>query len=223
MDAGLNRVPSIVPESDESELIGEAQRGSTAAFEELVRRYDVSVLRLALRLLKSEQEARDIYQEAFLRIYRSLSDFRNECAFRTWVYRIVTNLCLDHLRRATTDPDGASRRAGAGRQTGVPTAILIDERPDSDPERVLERSEMRHRIDAALRSLSPRERLVFELRHYEGLRLKAIGDILETSEETARNCLYRAHRQMRAALGDLGGASRQAAAASPAHANGVDR
>ncbi len=212
-----------MPASDESELIGEAQRGSTAAFEELVRRHDEGVLRLALRLVRSEQEARDIYQEAFLRIYRSLRHFRNECAFRTWVYRIVANLCLDHLRREATVPHGADRSVRGGEGSEAPAVLLVDERPDSDPERALARREIRRRIGATLGELAPRERLVFELRHYDGLRLKAIGDILETSEETIRNCLYRAHRQMRAALGDLGGVSRQAATGVPAEAKGVER
>src|SRR6266852_5804104 len=74
-------------------------QGSAAAFEELVRRYDSDVLRLALRSVRSEEEARDIYQEAFLRTFRTLGGFRGECSFRTWLYRIVTNLCLDHARR----------------------------------------------------------------------------------------------------------------------------
>jgi len=84
-------------------------------------------------------------------------------------------------------------------------ARLADERPDAHPGRVLERREMRQRIEEGLRTLSPRERLVFEYRHFEGLRLRRIGEILETSEETVKNCLFRAHRKMRQALRDVGG------------------
>ncbi|MEA2543432.1 MAG: hypothetical protein QOH35_4798, partial [Acidobacteriaceae bacterium] len=83
----------------ETELIREAQKGSRTAFEALVRQYDQAVLRLALRLTGSEQDAQDIHQEAFLKAYRYLANFRFECSFYTWIYRIVTNLCLDHLRR----------------------------------------------------------------------------------------------------------------------------
>src|SRR5271156_2175010 len=80
-------------------LVREAQRGNQAAFEQLVRSYDQAVLRLAARLTGSESEAQDVHQEAFLRVYKKLDGFRFECSFGTWIYRIVTNVCLDHLRR----------------------------------------------------------------------------------------------------------------------------
>src|SRR5213080_5157335 len=84
---------------DDSMLIRRAQQGDTNAFEELVRLYDRSVLRLAVHLTGSQEDGQDIYQEAFLRAYINLARFRFECSFYTWIYRIVTNLCLDHLRK----------------------------------------------------------------------------------------------------------------------------
>src|SRR5581483_3284321 len=84
---------------NDTELIREAQRGNHVAFEELVRQYDGAVLRLAYHLTRSEQDAQDIYQEAFLKAYRNINNFRFECSFYTWIYRIVTNLCLDYLRK----------------------------------------------------------------------------------------------------------------------------
>src|SRR5258705_13968404 len=80
-------------------LIRAAQAGDQDAFEQLVRTYDQSVLRIALNLLRSPEDARDVYQEAFLRVYRNLHSFRFDCSFHTWLYRIVTNICLDHLRK----------------------------------------------------------------------------------------------------------------------------
>src|SRR5439155_26950929 len=80
-------------------IIRAAQRGDQDAFEQLVRAYDQSVLRIAMNLLRSPEEARDVYQEAFLKVYRNLHSFRFDCSFHTWLYRIVTNICLDHLRR----------------------------------------------------------------------------------------------------------------------------
>ena len=100
---------------DSTLLIREAQQGNTAAFEELVRQYDRAVLRLAVHLTGSQEDGQDIYQEAFLRAYVNLARFRFECSFYTWIYRIVTNLCLDHLRKKnsrgrdlskTVSPDG---------------------------------------------------------------------------------------------------------------------
>ena len=86
----------------EMELIREAQAGSRAAFDALVRQYEHQVLRLALHLTGSEHDAEDIYQDAFLKAFRYIGNFRFECSFYTWIYRIVTNLCLDQLRRRKT-------------------------------------------------------------------------------------------------------------------------
>jgi RNA polymerase sigma-70 factor (ECF subfamily) len=86
-------------EADERELIRRAQGGDRAAFDSLVRLYDHEVLRLALKVVRSPEEAQDLYQEAFLKVYRSLGRFRFDSRFSTWLYRVVMNVCLDHLRR----------------------------------------------------------------------------------------------------------------------------
>jgi RNA polymerase sigma-70 factor, ECF subfamily len=187
---------------DETALIRSAQNGDEVAFEQLVHAYDQSVLRLALNLLRSSQDAYDVYQEAFLRVYRNLHSFRFDCSFQTWLYRIVTNLCLDHLRkrkvrreesRLLDTPDGLLDRLDA-----VP-----EQRADGDPQRRLYSEQLKNRIRQVLQDLTPRERMVFEMRHYQGMRLRAIGDVLGTSEEAAKNCLFRATQKMRAALGDF--------------------
>ena len=115
---------------DDTMLIREAQRGNRAAFEELVRHYDQAVLRLALHLTGTEHDAQDVYQDAFLKAYKNIGSFRFECSFYTWIYRIVTNLCLDHLRKKTVrkedapvakDSDGGRvrpARSGSGRAGG---------------------------------------------------------------------------------------------------------
>jgi RNA polymerase sigma-70 factor (ECF subfamily) len=86
-------------QADEKAVIRAAQEGDQDAFGQLVRAYDKSVLRLAMNLLRSPEDAQDVYQEAFLRVYRNLNSFRFDCSFHTWLYRIVTNLCLDHMRK----------------------------------------------------------------------------------------------------------------------------
>ena len=187
---------------DETALIRSAQRGDEHAFEELVRLYDQNVLRLALNLLRSPEDANDIYQETFLRVYKNLQTFRFDCNFSTWLYRIATNLCLDALRK---------RRVRREEDTVVETSEGVLDRMDTleepraagNPQRYLLSEQLRQRIGRVLEDLTPRERTVFELRHYEGLRLRAIGEVLGTSEEAAKNCLFRATQKMRAALGDF--------------------
>ncbi len=185
--------------SPEVALIRAAQEGDHDAFEQLVRQYDQSVLRLALNLLRSEEDARDAYQEAFLKAYRNLASFRFECSFHTWLYRHVTNICLDHLRkRSVRREDPAVVETEEGSRDLFDS--VEDSRTEADPERDLLRRELGRKIEAALATLGARERMVFELKHYQGLRLRAIGEMLSTSEETAKNCLYRATQKLRAAL-----------------------
>lgn len=188
---------------DDTSLIREAQRGNPAAFEELVRHYDQAVLRLALHLTGSEHDAQDIYQEAFLKAYKNVGSFRFECSFYTWIYRIVTNLCLDHLRkRAVRREDAPVAVDPEGEQYDVLEQVA-DGRAGANPERDLMRRELGGRISRALSKLTPRERMVFELKHYHGLKLRTVGEILNTTEETAKNTLFRATQKLRVALADM--------------------
>src|SRR5882757_6996854 len=152
---------------DEAGLIRAAQKGDQDAFERLVRSYDHSVLRIAMNLLRSPEEARDVYQEAFLKVYRSLHTFRFDCSFHTWLYRIVTNLCLDHLRK---------RKVRREESTVVETSegpldrmeVIQEQRAEGDPARKLLSQELGFRIGQVLSDMTPRERMVFEMRHYQG-------------------------------------------------------
>ena len=187
---------------EEHSLVRKAQAGDREAFEELVRRYDRDVLRLAQNIVHRPEDARDIYQETFLKVYRNLHRFRFECSFYTWLYRIATNVGLDYLRRRTTrredqapvseEPEGGTRADFFDRQPHA--------NPSTNPERQLLGKEISNRLQEAMKRLSPRERMVFEMKHYEGMRLRAIGDALGTSEETVKNSLFRATRKLRASL-----------------------
>ena len=187
---------------NDAELIREAQRGNQAAFEELVRQYDGPVLRLAYHMTRSEQDAQDIYQEAFLKAYRNINNFRFECSFYTWIYRIVTNLCLDHLRKRQVRKEDSSVIADSDGETYDLLDQVADQRSGASPEKDLMRRELGGRIARALDKLTPRERMVFEMKHYQGLKLRTIGEILNTTEETAKNTLFRGTQKLRAALRD---------------------
>ncbi|MDA2912636.1 sigma-70 family RNA polymerase sigma factor [Acidobacteriia bacterium AH_259_A11_L15] len=183
---------------EERALIRRAQRGDRAAFEQLVRLYEGSVLRLALQVVRSEEEARDLYQEAFLKIYRSLGRFRFESRFSTWVYRVVMNVCLDYLRRASTRREVQAPEAEPGQVEFF--HAVPDKRAAQNPEKAFQGKQIAERLRAALARLSPRERLVFELKHYQGLKLRTIGEYCGTSEQTAKNCLFRATQKLRGEL-----------------------
>ncbi|MGA2598602.1 MAG: sigma-70 family RNA polymerase sigma factor [Bryobacteraceae bacterium] len=202
MEAVEAGITATAVHMDESALIRAAQSGDSRAFEELVRLYDQSVLRLAMNLLRSPEDANDIYQEAFLRVYKNLHNFRFDCSFHTWLYRIVTNLCLDALRkRKVRKEEGTVVETREGTLDRMDT--IEEERADGNPQRRLLSRELQAKIRNVLADLTPRERMVFEMRHYEGMRLRAIGDVLGTSEEAAKNCLFRATQKMRAALGEF--------------------
>ncbi len=188
---------------DDTTLIREAQRGNCAAFEDLVRHYDQAVLRLALHLTRSEADAQDIYQEAFLKAFKNIGSFRFECSFYTWIYRIATNLCLDHLRRKQVRKEDAPVAQDAHGETYSLLDQVPDGRAGANPERQLMGREVGGRINAALAKLTPRERMVFELKHYHGMKLRTVGEMLNTTEETAKNTLFRATQKLRGALADM--------------------
>jgi RNA polymerase sigma-70 factor (ECF subfamily) len=154
-------------------------------------------------MLGNEQDAQDVHQEAFLKAYRHLANFRFECSFYTWLYRIVTNLCLDHLRRRKSRrEDPATIVDSRGDEMDL-MANVSDTRAMANPARELDRKRMGESINEALSKLTPRERTVFELKHYQGLKLRTIGEMLSTTEETAKNTLFRATRKLRANLAEL--------------------
>jgi len=192
---------SPMSEIDEISLIRRAQEGDRSAFDTLIRLYDQNVMRLALQVVGSPEEARDLYQEAFLKVFRSIRHFRSEAKFSTWLYRVVMNVCLDHLRRQNTRKEVTVPQPEEGEPEFFQT--VPDERPTLNPERATHSKEIGQRIQVALARLNPRERMVFELKHYQGLKLRAIGEICKTSEQTVKNCLFRATQKLRTELNDL--------------------
>jgi RNA polymerase sigma-70 factor, ECF subfamily len=156
-----------------------------------------------MHLTGSQLEAQDIYQDAFLKAFKNLGSFRFECSFYTWIYRIVSNLCMDHLRKKQVRKEDAPVATDAAGEQYDVLEQVPDARAGANPERDLMRRELGKRIGHALEKLTPRERIVFELKHYHGLKLRTVGEVLNTTEETAKNTLFRATQKLRGALADM--------------------
>jgi RNA polymerase sigma-70 factor, ECF subfamily len=187
---------------DENDLILRAQEGNAMAFEQLIRQYDRQVLSIASSFTRNSEDAKDIYQEVFLRVYRAIKTFRFQSKFSTWLHRIATNVCLtyrsqrkDHLYDSLDenwdDPEG--------KQHSLPYALVNHQSPDRNTLDL----EISEHVNKALDTLSPQQKLVFSLRHYEGYKLREIADMLNCAEGTVKKYLFTATEKLRGQLRDL--------------------
>ena len=185
------------PGIDERELIRQVRRGDADAFEYFVRRYQARVTRVAYRLLKDAGEADSAAQESFLRAYQNLSRFREGSTFETWLTRICINWCKDRLkrRRLVVYFHQAPREDGedSGPRDVVP-------HPDPSPERLAISREIRERLRKAIELLSPRQKAIFQLKHFEELSIPEIAEITGLDSGTVKSHLFRAAHKIRSRL-----------------------
>ncbi len=188
--------PLAMEAAREHILVARAHEGDAASFEELVLSHTPRILNLAFRLVGDRDEAEDIAQEAFLRLHRSLGTFRGESRIGTWLYRTVTRLGIDHLRREKLKRNIFFFRRGEEDADPVETA------PDhrGTPRDLLLAKEMGIRLRRALDRLSARQRTIFSLRHFEELPLKEIAGLLGLEEGTVKAHLHRALTALRREL-----------------------
>ncbi len=168
------------------EVIRQVLRGETAAFELLVLRYQHTILRLAQRMTRNAEDAKDITQEAFVHAYRSLGSFQRQSSFSTWLYRIAVNLCLSRLKAARRDDPMAF------------DGDLPDLREDSLA--TLLTSERDRALAAAIEDLPPQQRATLTLRVYQGLSHREIADVLDCAEGTAKANYFHAIRTLQRKL-----------------------
>ena len=184
-------------------LIRQAQQGNITAFEQLVFKYDKHVLSIAAGYVRSSEDAKDIYQEVLIKVFRGLPNFKGLSEFSTWLYRITTNVCLTHtsqrkrhthssLDQEYTDGDGESHTR---------FSALKDESASTDQHTLNE--EISGSVREALEVLSPKQKMVFTLRHYHGYKLKEIAEMMECAEGTVKKYLFTATQRMREQLVDL--------------------
>ncbi len=183
----------------EKVLLQRAKKGEIAAFEALVSAYERRVYSLALRSTGSEDDAADITQEVFLRVYRSLDTFRGDSGFSTWLYRITTNLCVDLARKKNTSPTEPLDIEAA--------AQLPETDQNRQPEKALENNELRKELDIALSLVSEEHRKIVILRDVAGMNYADIAAALSIEEGTVKSRLARARAALRKILIERGNIS----------------
>ncbi|MCU0771211.1 MAG: sigma-70 family RNA polymerase sigma factor [Verrucomicrobia bacterium] len=185
-------------------LVRAAQAGEEAAFEELVARHRDRIYARAFSVVRNEDEAIDLSQEAWVKGWQRLTQFHGESSFSTWMTRIVINLCLDHLRRRKRQPtdslDALDEDSGGVERYMAPVTV--------NPTQRLERGELRARIDAALGQLSDAHRTVLVLHEFEEMEYKQIAETMGCSIGTVMSRLFYARRRLAALLADLRGEER---------------
>ena len=176
---------------EDLELIEKAKKGSSDAFRELVEKYGRKVYYLALDLTGSPQDAEDLSQDVFMKVSQSLHTFRGEANFGSWLYRITVNTNINHHRRKAFHAMKAveSMDERSWDQRGLSAS--------HNPEKSAESSMIQKHIEEALEQLTPRERAIFVLRHYEDMPLKEIAQVLDVRVGTVKSTLFRSLKTMR--------------------------
>jgi len=185
--------------ADDAALVKAAQRGDTTAFEELVARHRDKIYARAYTMMRNEDEALDLSQEAWVKGWQRLQQFQGDSSFATWMTRIVINLCLDQLRkqkrvRAESIEEMIEESGGVERQMPVVTV---------NPTAGLEREELRQRIDQAMGQLSYEHRTVLVLHEFQEMEYKEIAKTMQCSIGTVMSRLFYARRKLASLLADL--------------------
>jgi RNA polymerase sigma-70 factor (ECF subfamily) len=178
-------------------LVDRVCRGDVSAFQDLVEQYKRKVYYLAYDMVGDHHEAEDVSQEVFIKVYRALKNFRRDAKMSSWIYQITVNSAIDFLRKRKAKPsvnledfdliDIQDNPPGTG------TAVM-------NPERSAEASLLQGRIHQALVHVTPRERAVFVMRHYNDFQINEIADVLEVSSGTVKSLLFRALQKLRREL-----------------------
>jgi RNA polymerase sigma-70 factor (ECF subfamily) len=198
--------PKHAADPPDTELVQRAREGDRGAFRVLVERHQRASFALAMGMLRHEADARDALQEAFLKAFRNLGNFQGEAAFSTWLYRIVTNACIDRRRRRKVMVE--ADEATIGSVDSSPTLAVVPR----NPQRELERARLGERIQEALAQLPDYHRDTVVLREIEGLSYQEIADATGVSIGTVMSRLFHARQKLQVALADMAEGDRSARA-----------
>jgi RNA polymerase sigma-70 factor (ECF subfamily) len=186
---------------DDQELVAAAQAGDRRAFQTLYQRYERKVYAVAYGFLRNQEDALDVLQEAFIKVHRYLPNFEGQSSFYTWLYRIVANLCIDHLRRAgrkrDVEFDDKLRHDDASESAAtLPTSSL------GDPARAVKNKEILAAVEVALDELSEKHRAVIVMRELQGMSYADMAKAMDCSKGTIMSRLFHARRNMQKILGE---------------------
>lgn len=199
-----NRTP-VAPEDsqpEDAELVERAQDGDREAFGQLVKRYQEKVYSICYGKVKDEQDAMDVTQDVFVKVFRYLENFEQESSFYTWLYRITVNTSIDFLRKqsrkAQVDYDDSIK----SEEDVEGNELLMPSRLGVNPDEAFGRKELRQKMLEALESLSEKHRTILNLREVEGLSYKEMAEVLDISKGTVMSRLYHARQYFQEALDD---------------------
>ena len=168
------------------DVVENAMAGSTAAFKTIVEQHQSFAYAVAFRFVGNEEEAKDITQEAFVRLWKNLHSYRKEVKLSTWLYRIIANLCLDFLK--------SRRGKEKNNRVDISKAYLLQN--DSTPVKIIEQQELMRAIQIAAEELTPKQKAVFVLRDLEGLPTEEVKEILSMSEGNIKSNLFHARQKI---------------------------
>lgn len=181
-------------EKEEIDLIKRIQSGEKMAFQQVMSRYGDKVMGLAYHFTRNTQDAEDLYQETFIKVYRNIETFRFESEFFTWIYRILTNQAFNFYRK-----NKRMTIANPGEDDYLWETLPSD---DDEADQETFSSSLREQIDYALKKLSTQQRIVFILKHIEGKKIKDISVLLDCTEGTVKRYLFRATQKLQALLAE---------------------
>lgn len=192
---------------EDEQLVERAQEGDRDAFQKLVKRYQDKVYSICYGKVKDDQDAMDVSQDVFVKVFQHLENFNRESSFYTWLYRIAVNTSIDFLRKQSrvskVDYDDSIKSDDdvEGNEYLMPSKLGIN------PDRALDRKELRGKMLEALESLSDKHRTILNLREVEGLSYKELAEVLEISKGTVMSRLYHARQYFQEALEEYLGES----------------
>jgi RNA polymerase sigma-70 factor (ECF subfamily) len=186
---------------DDLTLVRRCRQGDQAAFRSLVERYQKKAFAQALGMLKDKDEAMDVAQEAFVKVYRYLDHFKGDSSFYTWLYRIVANLCVDRLRRKSSaqSPDNVEFDEKMN-QEEMATAGILATKLGTNPQKAALRAELAEKMEKALDQIPEKHREILVLRELEGMSYEDLARVLKIPKGTVMSRLFHARAKMQSLL-----------------------